>query len=200
MRDEWYVARRGPDGAKRYGPVPLQQLRDLMDSGKVLGEDLVWREGMTDWERADQCADVAPRGYPPSGRLDDGYGQRLSPREYAAPYYEDAPYRRRYPRPSSSAWVIPLVIVVVVVMIGVLSFGGVLFFALMRSQAGVGSPSYNSSPVYETAPAEEDAPVIQDPPIWVPPPDPPIWVPPDPPSNVEPLIPPDPPPDKSDPP
>ena len=56
MRDEWYVARREHDGNKRYGPVSLAELRDLMDSGKVRGEDLVWREGMAAWQRADQCA------------------------------------------------------------------------------------------------------------------------------------------------
>ena len=45
MRDEWYVARRGQDGNKRYGPVPLRQLRELLDSGRVQGEDLVSARG-----------------------------------------------------------------------------------------------------------------------------------------------------------
>jgi len=60
MRDDWFVARRGQDGARRYGPVPLHELRELVDSGKVQPADLVWREGMADWLRADQCADLFP--------------------------------------------------------------------------------------------------------------------------------------------
>ena len=64
MRDEWYVARRGQDGNKRYGPVPLHQLRELVDSGKVRGDDLVWRDGMGDWQAADQCPDLAAPARP----------------------------------------------------------------------------------------------------------------------------------------
>ncbi len=70
MRDEWYVARRGQGDNARYGPVPLRQLRLLLDDGKIHGDDLVWCEGMRDWRRADQC-DVLfpPRADMTTGRI-----------------------------------------------------------------------------------------------------------------------------------
>ena len=134
MRDEWYVARRGQDGNKRYGPVPLRQLRELLDSGRVQGEDLVWREGMADWQAADQCPDLAAPAY---DRRGDGYGQAPGSRGYGA-YGDDRPYRRAYPR-QSSAWVLP-VILGSAVAIGVLVFGGLLCVAVMSSRSG--APTY----------------------------------------------------------
>jgi hypothetical protein len=44
MAQEWYAARHGQDGNKRYGPVPLSELRDMIDSGRVRPDDLVWCE------------------------------------------------------------------------------------------------------------------------------------------------------------
>ena len=137
MRDEWYVARRGQDGNKRYGPVSLQELRDLMDSGKVRGEDLVWREGMADWQRADQCAPLAasaparrgrssPTGRPPRGRR--------QPRPLRADRLGDRP--RPYLRRRSSGTIVALIVGGIVLAVGLLACGGgFLYWMLNRGSA-----------------------------------------------------------------
>ena len=78
MRDEWYVARRGQGENTRYGPVPLQELRQLLDDGKVNGDDLVWCEGMANWQRADRCDALFP------ARAPDTTTGRMSGRRTAA--------------------------------------------------------------------------------------------------------------------
>ncbi len=191
MRDEWYVARRGQDGNKRYGPVPLRQLRELMDSGRVQGEDLVWREGMAAWQAADQCPELAaPPARPAYERRGDGYAP--GPRGYGA-YGDDRPYRRPYPR-QSSAWILP-VVVGSAVAIGVLGFAGFMCIAIMNSRSSAtpaGSSYYQPAPepiddppFIPDAPPPPDQPVFVDPnpPVWVPPPDPPFIPDPNPPPD-----------------
>src|SRR5258708_7220412 len=148
MRDEWFVARRGQDGNKRYGPVPLQQLRELVDTGKVQPADLVWREGMAEWLRADQCEDLFPAPPPPGPRRDArdhppsqdrrGYsaGPGRGPRGYD-PDDDDRPYpRRRYPQQQSSGggWIIALVVggVVLLCLVGC---GGLMAFGLYSARS-----------------------------------------------------------------
>jgi hypothetical protein len=196
MRDEWFVARRGPDGNKRYGPVPLAQLRDLADSGKVRPDDLVWREGMGGWQRADQC-DVLfppappPRSYPRDNR--QGFAYDRDQRGYD-PDYDDRPYRRPYRQSQSNGWVIGLVVGGVIAAVCFLGCGGIVFSAIL---AGSSSSSY--SPSYPPSQVQWPNNVIVD----DPPPDPPNWDPnpifvPDPNAIIVPdpnpiFIPPDPP-------
>ena len=45
---EWYYAR----GNKQMGPVPSADLKRLAAAGELRPEDLVWREGMTEWTLA----------------------------------------------------------------------------------------------------------------------------------------------------
>jgi hypothetical protein len=45
---EWYYAR----GNKQMGPVPAADLKRLAAAGELRPEDLVWREGMTEWTLA----------------------------------------------------------------------------------------------------------------------------------------------------
>jgi len=45
---EWYYAR----GNKQMGPVPSSELRRLAAADELRPEDLVWREGMTEWAPA----------------------------------------------------------------------------------------------------------------------------------------------------
>jgi hypothetical protein len=45
---EWYYAR----GNKQMGPVPAADLKRLASVGELRPEDLVWREGMTEWTLA----------------------------------------------------------------------------------------------------------------------------------------------------
>jgi hypothetical protein len=154
MRDEWYVARRGQDGNKRYGPVPLSQLRQLIDDGKVRGEDLIWREGMAQWQRADRCDDLFPppgrgtRDYPPDDRRGYAYGPGRGPR-YGPEEDDDRPYRRRYPPPrsSSNGPIIGLVVGGGVLAILVLGCGGLTFFGYLinRNVAAYKTASYGGS-------------------------------------------------------
>ena len=120
MRDEWYVARRGQGENARYGPAPLRQLRQLLDDGKVHGDDLVWCEGMADWRRADRCDDLFP------------------PR----PGYDERPYPRRPPPRQSSGWVVGLVVGGGVLAVCFLACAGVgvLDFLSARSGPAFGPP------------------------------------------------------------
>jgi hypothetical protein len=45
---EWYYAR----GNKQSGPVSSIELKRLADAGEISPDDLVWREGMTEWSAA----------------------------------------------------------------------------------------------------------------------------------------------------
>jgi hypothetical protein len=45
---EWYYAR----GAKQMGPVSSVELKRLATTGEILPDDLVWREGLTEWAPA----------------------------------------------------------------------------------------------------------------------------------------------------
>jgi GYF domain 2 len=145
MSDEWYVARRGPDGNKRSGPVPLRQLRQLIDAGKVKGEDLVWRDGMANWQRADRCDDLFPSAPAPVRRGprddadddDDRRGPRYDrgPRRYGPrDDDDDRPYRRPYRRPqSSNGWVVGLAVGGGVALLFFLACGGLVAYSLFRS-------------------------------------------------------------------
>jgi TM2 domain-containing membrane protein YozV len=42
----WYYAK----GGQQFGPCTEQQMRDLLATRQVQPMDLVWREGMTDWQ------------------------------------------------------------------------------------------------------------------------------------------------------
>ncbi len=49
--EEWYYAVSG----NREGPVSQEQLLELSRSGSILGDTLVWKDGMPEWTRFDQC-------------------------------------------------------------------------------------------------------------------------------------------------
>src|SRR4051812_30040433 len=55
MSDVWYFARDN----QQVGPVPLEQLRRLLASGQVQGQDLVWHGGMPSWVPAASVAELA---------------------------------------------------------------------------------------------------------------------------------------------
>ena len=78
MADEqWYFAQQG----QRLGPVPTTALQGMLAQGTVSGADLVWREGMADWQPAANIPGLfsAP---PPYGVAPPGYAPPLG---YAAP-------------------------------------------------------------------------------------------------------------------
>jgi len=45
---EWYYAKED----EQFGPVPETELKALLQSGEVTGEDLVWADDMDDWQAA----------------------------------------------------------------------------------------------------------------------------------------------------
>jgi hypothetical protein len=51
----WYYAENGT----QRGPVSLEQLQSLVQSGTVKPTDLVWRDGMTDWMPAGQVSELS---------------------------------------------------------------------------------------------------------------------------------------------
>ena len=48
MESPWYIARHN----QKYGPYSAEELQQLADSGKLAGEDLIWREGLGAWQPA----------------------------------------------------------------------------------------------------------------------------------------------------
>jgi hypothetical protein len=48
MGTQWYISREG----KIYGPIPVEELKRLADCGGLLPADLVWAEGLPQWEAA----------------------------------------------------------------------------------------------------------------------------------------------------
>lgn len=60
----WYYA----DNGQQAGPVDENQLRALIQSGRITAETLVWREGMSNWQplrEADPASLSAPGSAPP---------------------------------------------------------------------------------------------------------------------------------------
>ena len=60
MTAEWYFSNNG----EQLGPVPADQMQDLVLSGEISSTTLVWREGMTQWEPAEN-ASIHERPVPP---------------------------------------------------------------------------------------------------------------------------------------
>jgi hypothetical protein len=52
----WYYAANG----QRVGPVTFDQLRRLTTSGQIAANDLVWTEGMADWQPASGIPSLMP--------------------------------------------------------------------------------------------------------------------------------------------
>src|SRR4051794_26159931 len=94
----WYYARDG----QQVGPYELVDFQQLIAAGTVRGDDLVWTDGMADWQPAARVPAVAPAAsastpaaypapayYPPAG----GY----PPAGYGAPYAGGYPAPPAYP-------------------------------------------------------------------------------------------------------
>lgn len=83
----WYYAVNG----QRQGPVAFQQLQQLAATGRLTGVDLVWCEGMADWQAAGTIngimpppqAPPPPQGPPPGVHYYGGYPQ--APVQYHSP-------------------------------------------------------------------------------------------------------------------
>jgi GYF domain 2 len=65
----WFYASSG----QQQGPFPEAQLRDFMIRGTVRADTLVWTEGMSGWQRADEIPGLVPGGStPPSFSQPEG--------------------------------------------------------------------------------------------------------------------------------
>jgi TM2 domain-containing membrane protein YozV len=56
MASEWYYSRHG----ERHGPISTGELKDLAAAGKLLPDDLVWKEGMENWTAAGKVKGLLP--------------------------------------------------------------------------------------------------------------------------------------------
>lgn len=62
----WYYAQSG----QQYGPIAEDDLKQLLAERRVLPGDLVWRQGMADWQPASSVVELASAfehspGFPP---------------------------------------------------------------------------------------------------------------------------------------
>jgi TM2 domain-containing membrane protein YozV len=56
MASEWYYSH----GGQRHGPVSSDQLKELVASGKLRADDLIWKEGMDNWMPAGKSKKLFP--------------------------------------------------------------------------------------------------------------------------------------------
>lgn len=54
MPNQWYYA----EGDQQRGPVPDEEIRTLLSSGRVAASQLVWRQGLADWVPAGTLAEL----------------------------------------------------------------------------------------------------------------------------------------------
>ena len=82
--DQWYYAHKG----QQHGPVSDAEMRQRVAAGQVLGTDLVWKKGMTDWVESRQVAELWPERIAPVPSLKQptsgkNWGQNEPPGFYA---------------------------------------------------------------------------------------------------------------------
>src|SRR5215207_5417849 len=108
--DSWYYAQNN----QQLGPVTLAALRNMVASGQVGAADLVWTQGMAQWQPARSVPEVgsvllaggggvgssvaSPTGYPPQpgGQLGYGVGQTYYQQQYTGYNVEYAGFWLRF--------------------------------------------------------------------------------------------------------
>ncbi len=80
MSDSWHVI---IDGAQR-GPLSRAQVLEHLHDGQLVGSDLIWRPGFSDWKPVSELADFCqpPRRGPPPPRVHSGPDVRTTPSEF----------------------------------------------------------------------------------------------------------------------
>lgn len=112
---DWYYSQ----GGQQQGPVADDAMRSMLAAGQVGGDDLVWCEGMTDWQAASSVAALAGAepadpsgpghqpplpGYPPPGHAPQGYPPPgYPPPGYPPPGYPPDP-SGQYGYPPPPGW------------------------------------------------------------------------------------------------
>jgi hypothetical protein len=74
MKPEWFYASDG----RQHGPILATELKELVQQGKILQSDLVWKEGMKNWKQAATIKGLFPTahasGPPPLSMVSDDEG------------------------------------------------------------------------------------------------------------------------------
>ena len=60
MADQWYYSR----GGQQAGPVTTDQLRQMVASGQLTPQDLVWADGMANWQPLGTVPQLGAAGAP----------------------------------------------------------------------------------------------------------------------------------------
>jgi len=81
---QWYYTR----GGQQAGPVSADQLRQMAATGQVAPNELVWREGMANWQPIGSVPDLGAAAAPPAAAPAD---------PYAPPYQQPG---AAYPQPG----------------------------------------------------------------------------------------------------
>ena len=63
MANEWFYSHDG----ERHGPVPVEQIKEMVAGGQLRPDDLVWQTGMESWTAVSKVPGLlAPAAAPPS--------------------------------------------------------------------------------------------------------------------------------------
>jgi hypothetical protein len=112
MADQWFYAQ----GGQHIGPVTFEQLTQLARSGGLTANDLVWQEGMPDWQPAGQVAGLfaaAASNYAPTAAPYPAQPQSPVPAQpinYSGPYQ---PPQHGYPAGSVPNYLVQSILVTV---------------------------------------------------------------------------------------
>jgi len=98
--EQWYYA----VGGQQQGPVGVEALRQLLAEGKVRQSDLVWRQGMGNWQPAGSVAELGAANTAPTPvpacPVTPGAPPAGGPAPYGAPGYP--PYSQQAPLPYAA--------------------------------------------------------------------------------------------------
>ena len=92
MGNDWFYIRDG----QQTGPVPFEELTAMAGRGEIAAHDLVWCEGMADWQPAHSIDGLLPAGtaFPPGPGPGGPGGPPPGPGGRRPPAYQG---RRRQP-------------------------------------------------------------------------------------------------------
>ncbi|HQZ68014.1 MAG TPA: DUF4339 domain-containing protein [Planctomycetaceae bacterium] len=80
MEKLWHYAK----GGEKHGPITADQLKQLVTTGQLSPDDLVWRENMTEWRKASTVrglfSNQPPASVPTTGQPKDGVSKTTVPR------------------------------------------------------------------------------------------------------------------------
>jgi hypothetical protein len=86
---QWFYTR----GGQQAGPVSLDQLRQMAASGQITPADLVWREGMANWQPMGSVPELggAPAAPAPAAPYGQPHGTPVPPYPVQMPYGQAPP-------------------------------------------------------------------------------------------------------------